>query len=382
MNFPQLVLLHSKQLAQRIRDEIQLQGGTISFAKFMELALYAPGLGYYSAGAHKLGRLGDFITAPELSPLFAQCIAKAYGHMLKTLPDFLELGGGSGVFARDILLALEHMDCLPQRYLILEVSADLRERQQALLKKDCPQLFSRITWLDQLPSEKLSGVIFANEVLDAFPIHCFSIVDKEVFERSVTWENDHFQWKLTPPTSPLFTMQLEQVRAECHLVDGYTSEISLMIPAWMQSLANSLKQGILLFFDYGYGRREYYHPDRTQGTLMCYYQHHKHANPFQWVGLQDITAHVDFTQVAESGIAAGLTLAGYTTQSAFLMANGLLDLAQRTQLSETEIFRQNQAIKTLTLPSQMGEAIKVIGFSKNFDLPLPGFSLHDRRWDL
>jgi SAM-dependent MidA family methyltransferase len=375
---------HSEKLSSLIQDEIQAQE-FISFARFMELALYAPGLGYYSAGAHKLGAKGDFTTAPEMTPLFAQCLAHQCQEVLSKLDegDILELGAGSGVLARDLLQELERLNSLPKRYLILETSADLRERQQALLKTSCPHLFSRIHWLDSLPNEKITGMIIANEVLDALPVHCFQIENQQVRERCVTTEQGQFTWKVTAPLSNELTTLVNEIQAECPLDDGYESEANLLLSGWINGIADTLKEGVILFFDYGYGRREYYHPDRSQGTLMCYYQHHKHSDPFQLVGLQDITAHVDFTQVADSAIKAGLSLKGYTTQSAFLLACGLLNLAKTADtLDEIRLYQQNQAIKTLTLPSQMGEAVKVIALGKAFTPPLVGFSLHNRIRDL
>lgn len=375
---------HSQRLSRLIQAEIQQHLGFISFARFMELALYAPGLGYYSAGTHKFGKGGDFITAPELSPLFAKCLARQCQQVLSTLKtgDILEFGAGSGVLAKDLLLELEQLNSLPTHYFILETSADLRTRQATLLQQHCPHLLSRIIWLDALPSEPITGIILANEVMDALPTHCFQLQDSVLHERCVTWENEHFAWKLTKPTTPELDAAFARIQTECEIENGYGSEINLLHSPWIHSLAHTLKQGLILLLDYGYSTREYYRPDRNQGTLMCYYQHHKHSDPFFAVGLQDITAHVDFTQIAESGLAAGLTLAGYTTQAGFLLGCGLTGIADAADLSETERFQQNQAIKTLTLPSQMGETIKVMGLTKDIMMPFLGFSLYDRRRDL
>jgi SAM-dependent MidA family methyltransferase len=376
-----LMKAHSEQLIQLIKHEILTGKKYISFAQFMQLALYAPGLGYYSAGAHKLGKQGDFITSPEISPLFAQCLATQCQQILHAMGggDILELGAGTGKLAKELLLTLEKSNTLPNRYLILEVSADLRERQQTLLKNECPHLFSRIHWLDTL--EEISGIIIANEVLDALPVNCFQIENNKIVERSVAWQDNQFIWELTEPSTTL-SNAVELIQTECDLPNHYQSEINLLLPAWLTSIENTLKQGVLLFFDYGYGCREYYHPDRSQGTLMCYYQHQKQTDPFAFIGLQDITAHVNFTQVVETAMTAGLRLGGYTTQAAFLFACGLLELADNPSLSAIDQALQNRAIKTLTLPSEMGEAIKVMGLLKNMDLSLTGFSLHDRRRDL
>lgn len=350
----------------------------------MQLALYTPGLGYYSAPNIKLGREGDFVTAPEISPLFTRCLARQCQQILQMLPegDILELGAGSGVLAKDLLLELESLNTLPQHYYIFETSEDLRQRQQSLLKASCPHLYSRIIWLESLTNVAITGCIFANEVLDALPTHCFRIENQTVVERCVTFDNNRFSWKTTAPTTEAITQLVTPIMQECALEDGYESEVNLMLAGFITTLAHTLKQGVLLLLDYGYGQREYYHPDRRQGTLMCYYQHHKQDNPFLFVGLQDITAHVDFTAVADNALAAGLKFKGYTTQTSFLMATGLLELAQSATLSDKELFRQNQAIKTLTMPSEMGESIKVIGLSKELDISLIGFSLHDRSRDL
>ena len=358
-------LQHSEQLCAVIRAEINSVGGMLSFSRFMELALYAPGLGYYSAGKYKFGEGGDFVTAPEISPVFARTIARQCQQILQDIPapNILELGAGSGVFAKDLLLELEKLGSLPQHYYILEVSADLRERQNNFLLKYCPHLYSRIIWLDSLPAEKLSGIIFANEVMDALPVYSFSIESNRLKERCVTWHQGQFAWQLTEPTTAALTLDYK-------LPNGYISEKNLLLPAWIRALSESLAQGVILLFDYGYGRDEYYHPDRYMGTLMCYYRHHYHDNPLMLVGLQDITAHVDFTSVAESALDSGCTLQGYTTQAGFLLAAGFIELAQNEKSS---------AVKRLIMPTEMGEAVKVIGLSKNFSKPLIGFALHDRR---
>lgn len=379
-----IALQHSDQLMQLIRQAIHQDPGYLSFARYMEMALYTPGLGYYSAGSHKLGKEGDFITAPEISPLFAQCIAIQCQQIFNALgphADMLELGAGTGKLASDLLKELERLGCLPQHYFILEISAELRERQHQTLKTTCPHLLHRIEWLDRLPETPIQGIIFANEVLDAMPVHCFRLDKGEIKEKCVTLIDDKLAWVLTPPTTPALTDSVMQIQQDNPLINGYESEVNLMLPAWIQTLADTLKQGVLLLIDYGYGRHEYYHPDRQQGTLLCHYQHHRHADPLILPGLQDITAHIDFTSVVESAANAGLMLAGYTTQAAFLLACGLLDLTINTS-SEKEKYQQNQSIKLLTLPSQMGEIIKVMALSKDLETPLLGFSLHDRRHNL
>jgi SAM-dependent MidA family methyltransferase len=374
-------LAHSQKLTNLIHAEIAGAGGSLSFARFMELALYAPGLGYYSAGSHKLGKMGDFTTAPEISPLFAHCIARQCREILSALskPAILEIGAGSGQLAFDLLSELAHFNDLTATYFILEISADLRARQQQLLQRLPPDLYSRIHWLDTLP-EDFCGIILANEVMDALPVHCFTIKNNFPYERSVKSVADHFAWHDREPEEPLATA-LQSLYQNYELQEGYISEINLLLGPWLASLAHSLKQGVILLFDYGYDRRGFYHPERGQGTLQCYFQHHRHENPFTLVGLQDITAHVDFTRVAENADDAGLKVAGYTTQAAFLLACGLLDLAQ-TDLPPEVLYRQNQAIKTLTLPAQMGELVKVIALTRDVEFPLLGFTMYDRRRDL
>jgi SAM-dependent MidA family methyltransferase len=377
-------LEHSATLLRVIKEEIAAAGGYISFARFMELALYAPGLGYYSAGNYKFGKQGDFVTAPEISNLFAKCVAKQCQQILTALtsPDILELGAGSGKLAGDLLQELEQLQCLPRHYYILEISADLRAKQNIYLEKQCPQFLSRIIWLDELPCTGFKGVILANEVIDAMPVHCFYLDNNNINEYCVTLKNNNLHWLSTPPTTPALEQQLLAIQKEFTLPNHYQSEVNLLAPVWITTLSDILTEGVILLFDYGYNRREYYHPERTTGTLMCFYQHHRHTNPFELVGLQDISAHVDFTTLAESASAANASVSGYTTQAGFLLACGLMDLTQTEKLSAIEQYQQNQAIKLLTLPSQMGELIKVMALSKNIDLPLLGFSLFDRRRDL
>lgn len=369
---------HSERLCARIRQDIIESGGAIPFARFMELALYAPGLGYYMAGQQRFGKQGDFVTAPLISPLFARTVAVQCKQVLSQLPNgsILEIGAGSGNFASDLLSALKQDNGLPDYYFILEVSADLRKRQQVLLKQAHPDWFDHIIWLDQLPKDFV-GVIFANEVLDALPVNIFRVVNDEIKERYVAFKDNQFVWQDNNAS-----LELQAALQAYTFSNNYLSEVNLFLPHWIKSLTESVKQGVLLFFDYGYGAQEFYHPDRTMGTLKCYYQHHHHDNPLILIGLQDITAHVNFTAVADSALDAGLSLVGYTTQAAFLMACGLLQMAEREELDTVARIKQQQAIKKLLLPSQMGEAIKVIALSKQIDISLLGFSLQDRRCDL
>jgi SAM-dependent MidA family methyltransferase len=370
-------LAHGRALAEYIRQAIEQAGGALSFAEYMRLALYAPGLGYYSAGARKFGEHGDFVTAPELSPLFSYCLARQAAQVLEELGggEILEFGAGSGGMAADILAELERLDCLPTRYFILELSADLRARQQDLLQARLPHLRDRVTWLDELPVTRLRGVLLANEVLDAMPVARFRVAENgEIEEFYVRQDGDGFAWITRQAQEPL----RGQV-AMLGLPAGYISELNPTLSAWCAALAESLEAGLILLIDYGFPRREYYHPQRHQGTLMCHYRHHAHTDPFFYPGLQDITAHVDFTAVADAALAAGLELAGYTTQADFLLASGLEEmLAASDPTDYAAHLALMQRIKPLIMPSEMGELFKVMGLSRELSTPLRGFS-RDRR---
>lgn len=367
-------------LIQHIRAEMTAHGGAISFARYMELALYAPGLGYYSAGLPKLGVTGDFITAPEISPLFSRCIARQCQQVLQTLGGgvILELGAGTGAMAADLLLELQHNAALPEQYLILEVSAELKQRQQQTLQQRMPQFFDRIHWLDRLPDKPVTGVVLANEVLDAMPVQRFRLDAEGLHEFYVTWNSKEFVWQLAPPSTELqATIQNLQIEVESA---SYESEISLMIPAWIKSISAGLHQGCIILLDYGYPQHEFYHRDRYMGTLMCHYQHRAHPDPLCLTGLQDITAHVNFTQVAEAAVANDLQVAGFTTQAAFLLGCGLLDLVKADDLSVRAQLEWSQQIQRLTAPQEMGELFKAIALTRGLDnLPLLGFSLQDQR---
>lgn len=377
-NFEQL---QNEKLIGMIQDAIHAAGGAISFAHFMQLALYAPGLGYYSAGAQKFGRQGDFVTAPEISPLFAQCFAQQFQVILQSLQggSILEFGAGSGAFARDVLFALDALQALPEHYFILEVSAELRDRQLQHFKAECPQFLSKIQWINTLPTQPFKGIIFANEVLDAMPVHRFKLNQGVPTELCVSVENEQFVWRDQSLSAEL-RERIHCIQEICDLPDGYVSEMSIMQSAWIHSVSDILQEGVIFLVDYGYGRREYYHPERQDGTLMCFHQHHQHTDPFQFIGSQDVTAHVDFTLLAESADAAGLQVAGFTSQAAFLLACGLLERVKAADAVTN--YKNNQAVKTLTFPGQMGEVMKVMALTRRFSTPLLGFTLQDRRRDL
>ena len=368
-------LAHSAKLNELIRQEIAAQGGWIPFSRFMELALYAPGLGYYTAGARKFGEAGDFITAPELSALFGRTMARQLVELMRlSTPHILELGAGSGKLALDILGELEKLDALPESYSILEVSADLRERQQTLLNERLPHLAARVRWLDALP-EKISGAVIGNEVLDALPVHLLHWSNGRILERGVGRKDEGFFWQdRLPENEPLLDAASKLI-----VPDDYLSEISIAARGLIASLCERLDKGVLLFIDYGFGAREYYHPQRSRGTLMCHYRHYVHDDPFYLPGLQDITAHVDFTAIAEAAIDHGAHLLGYVTQAHFLINNGLADLMREVSPEDVRAYQPLSAqMQKLTSPAEMGELFKVIALGKGTDEPLQSFIPGDR----
>jgi SAM-dependent MidA family methyltransferase len=365
---------HSARLIETIRHDITVQGGWISFARYMELALYAPGLGYYTAGAHKFGEAGDFITAPELSPLFGRTLARQVAEIMAgSAPHILELGAGSGKLAADMLGELDQLGLLPDSYSILEVSADLRARQQTLLQQRLPHLLNRVHWLDALP-EEFSGAIVANEVLDALPVHRVRWQDSAITELGVVQGESGFVWQ----EHTIHDAALLQAAQQINVPDDYVSEICLAARGLINSLASRLTLGAMLFIDYGFGAREFYHPQRATGTLMCHYRHRAHDDPFFLPGLQDITAHVNFTDIAECGIDAGLELLGYTNQAFFLINNGITELLKDTSPENLRDYLPLSAqLQKLTSPAEMGELFKVIALGKNAASPLSGFARGD-----
>lgn len=352
------------------------------FAEFMQLALYHPEFGYYSAGLQKFGRQGDFVTAPELSPLFGQTLANQAHQVLQTLstPILFEFGAGSGRLCVDIMKHLESLNSLPAAYHILEISPDLRHRQTARINEEIPHLAHRIHWLNQWPTETFEGVIIANEVLDAMPVHRFLQTASGLAEGYVSLDsNGKFTELFKPCNNPRLGSYLQ------HALPGdmipYQSEANLFIDGWIKECSNMLAKGAMILLDYGFPRHEFYHPDRNQGTIMCHYQHMAHANPLLHIGEQDITAHVDFTHVAEAASDAGFQVDGFTSQTAFLLSNGILELLQAVPEGTGRIKAQ-QAIKQLIQPDEMGELFKVIALTKHLDLDLTGFQLQDRRASL
>jgi SAM-dependent MidA family methyltransferase len=366
----------SAQLGARIDAEIAANHGVLPFARFMELALYAPGLGYYSGAKHKFGAAGDFVTAPELGPVFARCLARQCAEILAvTGGELLEAGAGSGALAAELLLELERLGRLPPRYLILELSAALRAHQQATLHERAPHLAGRVTWLDGLPAPGFRGVVLGNELLDALPVERFRVRADGIARLAVGREHQRFVWREIEADAGMHARL-----ASLGLPPGYESEIGLAAEGWVRSLADVLEHGVLLLIDYGFPRGEFYHPQRAQGTLMCHYRHRAHTDPLILVGLQDITAHVDFSAIAQAGAEAGLAPLGYASQSMFLLGCGLEEVMADMPVADARAQLTLAAeVKKLTLPHEMGELFKAIALGRGIETPLRGFRFQDRR---
>lgn len=364
----------SRALVRRIRSEIEANDGWISFARYMELALYTPGLGYYSGGSAKFGAGGDFVTAPQISPLFGRVLARQFAEVLKqTGGGILELGAGTGILAKQILGELRAMG-MDAPYSILEVSGDLRARQQETLQPFAGEL----NWLDTLP-EKFTGIIFGNEVLDALPVHLIHWTENGPQERGVAASEQGFYWQDRPIADHAL---LEQARA-LDLPPGYISEINRAAPALLRSLSDRLESGLILFIDYGFGRSEYYHAQRHMGTLRAHYRHHALDDPFYLPGLCDLTAHVDFTAMADAGLEAGLDVCGYTTQASFLMGGRITGLLAEIPTGPAANYLPLSAgVQKLLSPAEMGELFKVIGFARGKLPPLNVFTLRSLLYGL
>jgi SAM-dependent MidA family methyltransferase len=372
---------HSARCADYVRARIRDAGGSISFAEFMHYALYAPGLGYYSAGTRKFGEGGDFVTAPEISPLFGRVIARQCAGVLQNVPDgsVLEFGAGSGRLALDVLRTLEELDAVPAEYRILEVSADLRERQERLLHEEVPGLASRIRWLDRMPDTH-RGIVLANEVLDALPVERFMRRSDGIYQLRVVDEDGEFVF-VDEPAPDVLAKALDSIERDIgeQLPDNYVSEVSLAAPAWLRDVAQMLDHGMILLFDYGVSRREYYAPDRGEGWLRCHFRHRAHSDPLILTGIQDLTAWVDFSAIAEAAVGSGLDILGYVSQSQFLIAGGIQ--AELHELAELPLESQLQTaarIKILTLPGEMGENVKCIGLARGDVATPPAFDSADR----
>lgn len=366
---------HSERLREHIRAAIRQAGGWISFARYMDLALYAPGLGYYSGGARKFGSAGDFVTAPELSPLFAQSLAaQVVQIMAASAPEIVEVGAGSGALAAGLLAELEQRGAAPERYAILELSGELRQRQRETLSARVPQLAARVAWLDALP-ETFSGAVIANELLDALPVAVVAWREDGIFERGVALgPAGDFTWQERPAAGAL------RAAARALPVEPpFVSEINLAARAWVAEWGRILRRGALVLIDYGFPGREYYHPQRSAGTLVCHYRHHVHDDPFWLPGLNDITAHVDFTSVIEAGHEAGLDLLGYTSQAQFLLNCGITDLLARCRPDDAVRYLPvASGVQKLISPAEMGELFKAMALGRGIDQPLIGFQRGDR----
>ena len=368
-------LAHSERLRALIAAQVGEAGGAIPFSRFMELALYAPGLGYYSAGAAKFGRAGDFVTAPELGPLFAECVVEAVAPVLRQVGEeacFLEIGGGSGAFAEAAIGHMLASDAMPAWYAILEPSADLRERQRDRLRQRlAPTVFERVQWLDGPLQSRWDGVLFANEVVDALPTPRFVIRDEEVLEEYVALDAQGRFVRSEAPADALLAAavrHVERQRVEGAFPEGYRSELLPQLPYWVQAVMGGLQSGAMLFVDYGHPRREYYAQGRHDGTLRAFWRHHMVEDVFARVGLQDITASVDFTALAEAGTGAGFEFAGYCSQASLLIGNGLeqrLAEHEARAANETARYALRQQVQRLTLPNAMGERFQAMGFERD-----------------
>ncbi len=364
-------LAHSAQLESLIREEIEADG-PMPFSRFMERCLYAPGLGYYSAGRHKFGEQGDFVTAPELGDLFGRCLAHSFAPTLEYLgddADIVELGGGSGALAETLLKALHKVGRLPRRYRILEPSADLKQRQHQRLRAALPKdIFDRVEWLDRPPEQPWHGILFANEVIDALPTTRFTLRDGEVMEEYLQLGEDQVT-VIDRPADSLVSGAVRHLERDLGMpfADGYRSELLPQLPFWMQAVAGTLERGAMWFIDYGYPRREFYHPERRDGTLIAHYRHHAHDDALRWPGLQDLSASVDFTAVAEAGNQAGFMVASYLSQAQFLIASNLEQIYSEMVIAssgEADTYALSQQVKRLTLPGQMGERFQVMALAR------------------
>jgi SAM-dependent MidA family methyltransferase len=400
----------SDLLSRRIAQRIRAAGGWLGFDAYMQAALYEPGLGYYSGGAAKFGPAGDFVTAPEISPLFGACLARQCAQWFAHLPErIFEFGAGSGALAADLLLELERLGHRDVEYRIVELSGELRERQRRTLEARAPALAARVQWLDRWPDE-IEGIVLGNELLDAIPARLFRLRDGQVLERGVGLADVdagpggagvggaglggahadeapagvRFAWSERPADAAFEAAVRERLAAPIaeageHWPDDYESELGEQSRAWVAELAGRLRRGALLLVDYGFPAREYYHPQRRLGTLMCHYRHIAHGDPFLLPGLQDITVHVDFSAVAQAAAGAGLDLLGYTSQAALLFNLGLVERLQEVPMEPAaQYLRLTQGVKQLISEAEMGELFKAIAFGRGLPGDALGFLRSDR----
>ncbi|MFP4614811.1 MAG: class I SAM-dependent methyltransferase [Thiohalorhabdus sp.] len=376
----------AETVAAALRERMA-ERGAIPFDAFMRTALYEPGLGYYVGGRERLGRGGDFVTAPELTPFFGYTVAGQVVDLLARCGggDVLEAGAGSGALATQLLAELERLGNLPERYRILEVSPDLKERQRRTLERTLPHLLDRVEWLEDFPAEPWSGVLVANELLDSLPVHRVRLTEDDLKELYVAPDEDSggFQWREGPVSDPLVADSLGDLSG---LPVGMETEVNLEAPAWVAQAAERLERGGLLLIDYGHPAAELYRPERARGTLMCHFRHRAHDDPFYLPGVQDITAHVDFSAVAEAAQAVGLEVGGFTNQAQFLINLGLTHRVEEYlgggAVCDEEQLQLATALKQLTLPQGMGESFKALLLVRGVEGPFPGFRQGDRAGEL
>jgi len=372
-------------LLQHIQHAIEKSDGKITFARYMEMALYEAELGYYVSGQRIFGKDGDFVTAPELTPLFSQCLARQCAQIMDELnnPIILEFGAGSGIMAVEILRYLDEIDCLPDEYRIMEISPALRQRQHQLISEKLPHLQDRVKWLSKLPDENFCGVILANEILDAMPVNRIRVfADGSAQEIYIGMDKSELHPILGALSDPRLHKIAQRIK-EClgeQMPEYFDAEVNLRAESWLSSLHQVLDQGLVLLIDYGYPRYEFFQPMRYQGTLMCHYKHHAHADPLLFTGLQDLTASVEFTEIAEFSVAAGFEVSGFITQALFLIGCGIDELIQTLDIEDTKTFlATTQPVKQLLMPDQMGELFKVLALTKEIDIPLLGYRAGDHR---
>jgi len=360
-------LNHSSIVLEELTKKINTNEGWINFADFMQFILYEPGLGYYSSGTRKLGAGGDFTTAPEISNFFGACLANCMIKILHGCPKqmILEIGAGSGQLAFDILTRLDNRGFVLDQYYILELSADLKERQQRLLSKLPNNLLKKVIWLDALPENFITGVILGNEVLDAMPCRRFRIHDEDVYEIGISCNDQRLieQDKLADEGIKNLVHKIEK-ELNRKFANGFISEIRPDYKYWFNALSSSLVFGAILFIDYGCSRGEYYSADRSTGTLVCHYKNTAHYDPLFLPGLQDLSAWVDFSLVADVGLEHGFEINSYTSHRDFLMAAGILELVDQIS-DQNQRFKINHAVKQLLLPSEMGDTFKFMLLSKS-----------------
>ena len=369
----------SRELFDVIAHEISENNGKISFAHFMGKALYEPRLGYYTANKYKIGHQGDFTTAPMISSLFSDTFAHQFAQILPKLGEdasIVEFGAGTGQFAVDCLSYLKMLGCLPKAYYIVELSSDLKAQQQQLLKQKLPQYFEHVYWLDALPQQQLNAIVFANEVMDAMPVERFIYDNDRFYQLMVGIEHEVFVYDRQIIKQQALHEACQALMFKSNEIpQPYCSEINLWIKPWIKSIAQCLNKGVIFLCDYGYSQALYYHTARVEGTLQCYYQHHIHSNPLIYVGVQDITAHVNFSVVADAAIKAGFELDGFSTQGNFLIASGITEIYQQKciKANKTEEMVLSQQVKQLTLATDLAENFKVMSLSYNYNDTIDAF---------